>query len=102
MLMVFERAVRVVRAPFIFVVVAFLTVAWFGLGGIVIVRYGPLEMEPAATVLNYGQSIFEGLKSTRADDGSIVCFRPDMNAKRIQDGCDHYVMPKPSTEVGGR
>ena len=27
-------------------------------------KYGPLELEPAATVFSYGQSLFEGLKGT--------------------------------------
>lgn len=65
-----------------------------------LVPYGPLDMEPAATVINYGQSVFEGLKAMRADDGTIVMFRPDKNAERMQDGCRHYLMPEPSKEVG--
>mmetsp|Transcript_24564 Transcript_24564/g.36045 ORF Transcript_24564/g.36045 Transcript_24564/m.36045 type:complete len:375 (+) Transcript_24564:66-1190(+) len=64
-----------------------------------LVPYGPLDMEPAATVINYGQSVFEGLKAMRADDGTIVMFRPDKNAERMQDGCRHYLMPEPSKEV---
>ena len=64
-----------------------------------VMPYGPLAMEPAATVINYGQSVFEGLKATRAEDGSIVCFRPEMNAKRMQDGAKHYLLSPPSTEV---
>ena len=64
-------------------------------------RYGPLQIEPASTVINYGQSIFEGLKASRLEDGSIACFRPRMNAARLQEGCDGYVMPPPSTEVRG-
>ncbi|MBC7762975.1 MAG: branched chain amino acid aminotransferase, partial [Candidatus Saccharibacteria bacterium] len=32
--------------------------------------YGPIELDPAAAVLHYGQEIFEGLKASRHADGS--------------------------------
>ncbi|MGX8704734.1 MAG: branched chain amino acid aminotransferase, partial [bacterium] len=35
-----------------------------------------------AGVLQYSQSVFEGLKAYTTEDGSIVCFRPDLNASR--------------------
>ena len=38
--------------------------------------YGPIAMDPAASVLHYGQEIFEGLKAYRHEDGSIWTFRP--------------------------
>ncbi|MDR0570319.1 MAG: branched-chain amino acid aminotransferase [Clostridiales Family XIII bacterium] len=47
-----------------------------------IVPYGPISLDPAAAVLHYSQTMFEGLKAYRAKDGSIQLFRPDMNAKR--------------------
>mmetsp|Transcript_11820 Transcript_11820/g.29913 ORF Transcript_11820/g.29913 Transcript_11820/m.29913 type:complete len:419 (-) Transcript_11820:183-1439(-) len=56
--------------------------------------YGMLDMFPAAQVLNYGQSIFEGMKARRADDGTIVLFRPDKNAERFQAGADRLCMPQ--------
>jgi len=37
--------------------------------------YGPLQLDPAAAVLHYGQEIFEGIKSYRHADGSIWTFR---------------------------
>ena len=36
-----------------------------------IIPYGPLQLDPAASVLHYGQEIFEGLKAYRHQDGSI-------------------------------
>ena len=39
--------------------------------------YGPLQLSPAAGVLNYGQGIFEGMKAYRTVTGRIVLFRPD-------------------------
>ena len=39
--------------------------------------YGPIPLDPAASVLHYGQEIFEGMKAYRHADGSIRTFRPD-------------------------
>merc|ERR1719419_1996913 len=55
--------------------------------------YGPLSLDPAATILNYGQGIFEGLKAYRTSKGRIVVFRPQMNAKRLAGGAERFLMP---------
>ena len=47
-------------------------------------------MDPASTVLNYGQVLFEGLKAIRRPDGSIVVFRPESNAKRMAEHGLHF------------
>lgn len=39
--------------------------------------YGPLTLDPAASVLHYGQEIFEGIKAYRHADGSVWTFRPE-------------------------
>lgn len=56
--------------------------------------YGPLEMDPASSVLHYGQSIFEGLKAYRQPDGSICTFRPEQNARRFQRSAERMAMPQ--------
>jgi len=56
--------------------------------------YGPFQMEPAATVLNYGQSLFEGLKAYRTSRGRIVIFRPHKNAQRMARGAERLSMPQ--------
>lgn len=48
--------------------------------------YGPLQLDPSAQVLNYGQSVFEGMKAQRTANGKIVLFRPDENAARMMAG----------------
>ncbi len=48
--------------------------------------YGPLQLDPSAQVLNYGQSVFEGMKAQRSAKGNIVLFRPDENAARMMAG----------------
>ncbi|EKX44262.1 hypothetical protein GUITHDRAFT_159741 [Guillardia theta CCMP2712] len=55
--------------------------------------YGPLEISPRAGVLNYGQGVFEGMKAQRTEDGRIVIFRPDKNARRVRYGCERLCMP---------
>jgi len=59
-----------------------------------VVPFGPVELNPSAQVLNYGQSIFEGMKAQRAADGSILLFRPDRNAQRMRDGAKRMCMKR--------
>lgn len=58
-----------------------------------LVPYGPIPMMPSAQVLNYGQSIFEGMKAQRSAKDRIVLFRPDMNAARLKAGAARMSMP---------
>ncbi len=46
-----------------------------------------------AGVLQYAQTCFEGLKAYTTEDGSIVCFRPDLNASRLDDSCRRLEIP---------
>lgn len=46
-----------------------------------------------AGVLQYAQTCFEGLKAYTSEDGHIVAFRPDMNAKRMADTAKRLEMP---------
>lgn len=46
-----------------------------------------------AGVLQYAQTIFEGLKAYTTDDGHIVMFRPDLNADRMADSAKRLEMP---------
>ena len=56
--------------------------------------YGPISLDPAASVLHYGQEIFEGLKAYRHTDGSIWSFRPDANARRLQRSAKRMALPE--------
>ncbi|WP_034268247.1 branched-chain amino acid aminotransferase [Actinospica robiniae] len=55
--------------------------------------YGPIEIDPATSVLHYGQEVFEGLKAYRQADGSIACFRPEANAERMANSSVRMAMP---------
>ncbi|XP_044510279.1 branched-chain amino acid aminotransferase 2, chloroplastic-like [Mangifera indica] len=61
-------------------------------------RFGNIELNPSAGVLNYGQGLFEGLKAYRKEDGSILLFRPEENAQRMRMGAERMCMPSPSIE----
>jgi branched-subunit amino acid aminotransferase/4-amino-4-deoxychorismate lyase len=54
---------------------------------------GPLNLEPSATVFHYAQTLFEGLKAYRDDDGKITLFRPDMNMKRMNRSAARIALP---------
>ncbi|MDR2933507.1 MAG: branched-chain amino acid aminotransferase [Oscillospiraceae bacterium] len=58
-----------------------------------IVPYAPIEMDPAATCLHYGQLIFEGLKAYRTKEGKIVMFRPEKNMERLNLSGDRLCIP---------
>ena len=59
-----------------------------------IVPYGPLELDPAAMCLHYGQEVFEGMKAYRAPDGRVVLFRPEKNMSRLNLSNDRLCIPK--------
>ena len=46
-----------------------------------------------AGVLQYSQSVFEGLKAYTTEDGRTVCFRPDLNAHRMYESAQYLEMP---------
>ena len=46
-----------------------------------------------AGVLQYAQTVFEGLKAYTTKDGKIVTFRPDLNAQRMVDSANRLEMP---------
>jgi branched-chain amino acid aminotransferase len=60
---------------------------------------GTLTADPNVTVnecagiLQYCQECFEGLKAYTTKDGSIVTFRPDLNASRMMDSAKRMEMP---------
>ena len=52
-----------------------------------------IVMSECAGVLQYAQTVFEGLKSYETKDGDIVTFRPDLNADRMIDSAKRLEMP---------
>jgi branched-chain amino acid aminotransferase len=59
-----------------------------------LVEDNTIALSEAANVLHYGQECFEGLKAYRTKEGKIQLFRPDLNAKRMQDSARRILMPE--------
>ncbi len=53
-----------------------------------------IVLNECAGVLQYAQTIFEGLKAYTTEDGHIVTFRPDQNAQRLMDSAARLEMPQ--------
>ena len=47
----------------------------------------------SASVLQYAQTCFGGLKAYRTENGQVVLFRPDLNAQRMADSAKRLEMP---------
>lgn len=52
-----------------------------------------IVLNECAGVLQYAQTVFEGLKAYTTEDGRIVTFRPDLNAERMMDSAARLEMP---------
>jgi branched-chain amino acid aminotransferase len=70
-----------------------------GWHGAAVEPYRPIELDPAAMVLHYGQAIFEGLKAYRHTDGSVHSFRPEANAERFRLSARRLAMPELPDEL---
>lgn len=56
---------------------------------------GPIELSPAAHVLHYASTCFEGFKAFRRADGSIHIFRMDRHIERMRQSARLLVLPEP-------
>ena len=56
---------------------------------------GPIELSPAAHVLHYASTCFEGFKAFRRADGSVRIFRMDQHIKRMRQSARALVLPEP-------
>ena len=52
-----------------------------------------VTISECAGVLQYAQTVFEGLKAYTTEDGHVVCFRPDLNAERLEQSAKRLEMP---------
>ena len=52
-----------------------------------------LVLNECAGVLQYAQTIFEGMKAYTTADGRIVTFRPDLNGERMEQSAKRLEMP---------
>ncbi|MCI5698824.1 MAG: branched-chain amino acid aminotransferase [Lachnospiraceae bacterium] len=52
-----------------------------------------VTISECAGVLQYAQTVFEGMKAYTTEDGRIVTFRPDLNAERMEQSAQRLEMP---------
>lgn len=64
-----------------------------------ITPYEPIPLDPGASVLHYGQALFEGMKAFSHQDGSCVLFRPEFNWARMAEGAERLCMIAPPKEI---
>jgi len=58
----------------------------------------PLQLSPAAHVLHYSSTCFEGFKAFRRADGSIHVFRMDRHIQRMRQSTRQLVLPEPDAK----
>lgn len=59
-----------------------------------IVPFGDVELSPATLVLHYAQTIFEGMKAYRNEQGEVALFRADANIARMNRSAKRMCMPE--------
>lgn len=67
-----------------------------------IVPYGPIALDPAASVLHYGQEMFEGMKAFRGADGKVRLWRLMRHCQRMAAGAPRLCMPAMAPEEMAR
>jgi len=60
----------------------------------VIRPYGPLKIDPSASVFHYGQAIFEGMKAYKDDKEKVWLFRPEDNWDRFNKSSVRLAIPE--------
>lgn len=61
--------------------------------------YAPLSLSPANATLQYGQSVFEGMKAYKNDAAEILVFRADANQKRLNESAKRMCIPEVPEEL---
>jgi branched-chain amino acid aminotransferase len=64
-----------------------------------IVPFANLSLNPATLALHYGQTVFEGMKAFRMEDGRINIFRIDRHYDRFVRSLDRMCMAAPPREI---
>lgn len=59
---------------------------------------GPIPLHPAAHVLHYASTCFEGFKAYRWADGSVNVFRMDRHIERLRQSARALVLPEPDAK----
>lgn len=57
-----------------------------------IIPFQHISLHPSSVALHYGQTIFEGMKAYRWEDGSVYAFRPLEHVKRLNISAERLCM----------
>lgn len=68
-------------------------------GQLEIKPYQPISIDPACAAIHYGQSIFEGIKAYKNEEGETFIFRPIDNFKRFNISAERMEMPQVPEEI---
>ncbi len=61
--------------------------------------YQPITIDPSFSAIHYGQSIFEGIKAYKNQEGDPFIFRPEDNFKRFNISAERMEMPQVPEEI---
>ncbi len=64
-----------------------------------VLPYQNFQVDPSASVLHYGQALFEGMKAFKQKNGDVVLFRPQFNYARMKFGSERLCMEMPSEDI---
>ena len=64
-----------------------------------IIPFGEISYNPALASLHYGQSIFEGMKAFKNEEGEVFMFRPLENFKRFNISAERMCMAQVPEEI---
>lgn len=64
-----------------------------------ILPFANFSLPPTTLALHYGQTIFEGMKAFRMEDGRVHIFRPQKHYERFARSAERMAMPVVSREV---
>jgi len=64
-----------------------------------ILPFGDFTLSPATLAFHYGQTIFEGMKAYRMEDGRIQIFRPQKHYERMVRSAERMCMPVVPQEI---
>lgn len=60
-----------------------------------LIPFGEVEINPAATCVQFGQQCFEGMKAYKVAQSHPALFRPEMNFARLRRSASRLCMPPP-------
>lgn len=61
--------------------------------------YGPIQIMPSATILHYGQGVFEGMKAFSYTNNKISVFRAEQHFERFSRSCSRMNIPQVPKEL---